>query len=534
MALRFKSDLENSGFIKGIRGMESAADKFSAKFKNIGSALTAGLVGGGAIVGMRSIVEGFSRINDAAAGLSLNPEEFQRLSFAFEQSGAKQEDFVKGFSALTQKLEDARQKGGEVSAVFKELGISQEQIDTEGTTKHLFRIADALKSSGGGTREFAAAIDIIGSKLGVKFIPGLVQGSEELKRLGSEAKIASQDVIEAADAMGDAANKFSTERRNMLGANLFGIGENMKAGAAARRKEFGDNIMSGFAGGAAGFLDSIFGGSKFLEELPNVAPAFKPSDAETIRAKQSAEAVARRASVEERTAKEMEGFQKSQIVHEKMLGEAQEKADTANQKRQDQINKSYEDAFDIRRETYLDSLDSEERIKELERDRLNLQLRMAGEVSDLESAALDEDLALIEERLAKEKAITAEKSIRSSMSEDGGRLPPALTRRDRVAERHAEAQAGLAERVIGGSALNDMRDEYARAREDFKGAFGKGRRAPNGKQMLGPWPDEPPRRGMGEREQELGRRNEVRARIDPEDMDKMADKFITKLEAKVP
>lgn len=467
------------------------------------------MLGGAALItGANRLIDSLSEINDQAQAFGTSAEQLQRLNFFFEQSGASSQETAKGLNVLIQKLEDARQKGGEASKAFEKLGISQEQIDSEGTVAILFRMADALKESDGGTREFAAAADILGGKLSAKLIPGLAQGADEMIRMGKSATVAADETIKAFDDMGDARDRFFQERKSTLANNIFALGEFAKAGAAGG-KGFVGKALGGIGGMVAGLL-----GEDVLSDAST--PAVGEKDLRAQRSDIAAARANKNASVAERHAKEMEGFAKSQLAFEKLLGDAQEKRG----KEQAEIDSNLLRAAETRRDTELDSLDGYERINELEKDRATLvqQILSAG---DKERSQLDIELAQLDDRIAKEKAITAEKNLRSSISEDvklPKHLAPALTRTDRVGDRARDQEAAEASRRIGNKAVPDAIDEYARSRGEYDKTFGK--RGAGGREKFGPWRpgEEPPAaRGMGQREKEKGRlEDEIKATISPE------------------
>lgn len=211
-------DVKNEQFIKGMNDAVAHTNKTSkAMFQSlsgVGAGLAAGLSAGAVVAGARSLIDFGSNIKDMSDSVSLSTDKFQQFSFAIEQSGGTQEAFVKGMSALIQKLEEA--KGGNDAAIasFQKLGISLSDIGSKRPDEILLMIADALKASDGSGAAFAATCDIIGSKVALKMVPALKDGSAGFSELANSADTASKSAIKAADDAGDAWDRF--KKRQMV------------------------------------------------------------------------------------------------------------------------------------------------------------------------------------------------------------------------------------------------------------------------------------------------------------------------------
>lgn len=517
MPLVFRSTLDDSDFQRGIRNMDRGAERFSTRFIGMGKAFAASFIGGGVIAGLNRMVDSLSEINDQAAALGLNTDAFQQMGRFFSVNGAKQEDFTRGFSAFIQKVEEARQKGGQAAAAFEKLGISQRDLDNNDLLTLWQQMSDGLAKSNGGAREFSAAADILGSRLITKLAPGLAQGSEGMQRFARDAKIVSQNALEAADAVGDMRDEFYKDVSARFANQGFTLGANIQQGVKNMEGLFGkDSFLAKLTGIVGGAADTMVTGGAFTFQNVPIPDTFDPR---ASLARKAAERASQQASVADRKQAEMDKVkEQDQTFLNKLL---KEEADT-----RERIERAYQNAAETRHESFLDELDGYDRVNELESDRLRLIERQKT-ASEEEFALIEEQLSKLDDRIAKEKAITGEKNKRSAIPEsiDPGRLPPSLTRIYPAEERRAMREQELASRRIGTNTLLTEQDELARTRGDFDKAFGS--RGRGGKPILGPFRpgEEPPPRGMRARDRDRQRlENKLRATIDEGDMDKFAGK----------
>ncbi len=183
-----------------------------------------GLLGGAALLaGARSVVNYASEINDLSDSVSLSTDTFQEFSFAIEQAGGKQTDLTKGMGALISKQQDALDGNEMAIASFAKLGITLEDLRLLRPDQILLRIADALKKSASDGRTTAATMDVLGSKVALKLIPSLKQGSAAFLEVGRSAQKMSADAIAALDAGSDRFDKMVRQGKANIGNNLFNL-----------------------------------------------------------------------------------------------------------------------------------------------------------------------------------------------------------------------------------------------------------------------------------------------------------------------
>ena len=179
--------------------MEKAVVGMATAFT--GSAIIAGM---GMVV--KSAIDMASEISDASAAANMGGEDFQRLSFAFEQSGTKAEQFTAGMQTLLGSIQQAADNNPTTIRSFERLGISLEDIGKGDTKDILLKIADGMANSSYRAESMSAALDVLG-KGGKKMVAGLQEGREAVEALGKSATVISERDLKALDDEGDRIHK---------------------------------------------------------------------------------------------------------------------------------------------------------------------------------------------------------------------------------------------------------------------------------------------------------------------------------------
>jgi hypothetical protein len=183
--------------------------------------------------------------------LGISAESVQRLSFAFAQGGATQEDFVKGTAKLVDNMQSARDGSETAIKSFAKLGISLDEINNLSTEQMLVRIADGMKEADDPTRNLAAAMDLLG-KSGRNLVPTLKEGGDELKKYMREARALTDQQVHDIEAASQKAENFAKQGLT-----------NVLSGAAQNATNAPGLLKPGGAivGAGAGVIDSLFGTS---------------------------------------------------------------------------------------------------------------------------------------------------------------------------------------------------------------------------------------------------------------------------------
>lgn len=204
--------LDNSGFVRGIRGSVAEANKAAKGMESAFSGIEKKLLGVFSVAAVagaaRSIGAFASEIHDLSDTTNLSTDQFQQFSFAVSQSGGSQEAFVKAMVSLIQSMEQAKNGVGSAADSFGKLKINLDDIDSSSPAKIWLMMADAMKESGGSGEAFAALADLIGIKVATKMVPSLKLGSAGFKELAESAKIASKPAIDNIEAAQDSVDKW--------------------------------------------------------------------------------------------------------------------------------------------------------------------------------------------------------------------------------------------------------------------------------------------------------------------------------------
>src|SRR5687768_10495326 len=107
---------DNSQLHAGAAKAQGIVSGFAARTKaTLGKALTSDVGGAlgsfsaalGSLAGLKSVIDGFDRLNDLSVQLDTSVESLQRLGGMAKLSGSDVETLVKGVSKLTRSLADA-------------------------------------------------------------------------------------------------------------------------------------------------------------------------------------------------------------------------------------------------------------------------------------------------------------------------------------------------------------------------------------------------------------------------------------------
>jgi len=168
-------------------------------------------------------------IERQSQALGVSAEEFQRLSFAFRQFGADSADISDALNTLADRAEDA--KAGTQSFVddFELIGIEVDELRGKNPDE-LFRLfAREVANVEDPTRRAAGVVRILGDDVGRRLLPLLQQGEQGLDRLGNQAQVASEEVIESSARIKSDLTELGTELETGL--------QNVFLESAARNEE---------------------------------------------------------------------------------------------------------------------------------------------------------------------------------------------------------------------------------------------------------------------------------------------------------
>lgn len=225
---------------KASKTADDSKNRFSGlgeTLKSVGAALGATVVA----IGTAAVAAGkkiWEMANDTAAAgdeidkqsqkLGVSAENYQKLSYAMERSGADVEDFRKGTANITKELANI-QKGVEgAGASFVTLGVATKNADgsMRSTEDVLLDTIDSLAKMSDDTERNALANQIFGRSY-QELLPLLNTGSDGIRELMDEAEkygmVMSDDAVSASAAFEDSLTKLKgtvTGVKNQLMSSL--------------------------------------------------------------------------------------------------------------------------------------------------------------------------------------------------------------------------------------------------------------------------------------------------------------------------
>ena len=202
---------DSKGKFEGLKGTLSSVGKaLAATVAAIG---TAAVATGKKILDMATeTAEAGDEIDKQSQKLGISAENYQKLSYAMERSGADVEDFKKGTMNITKELANMQNGVNGAGTMFNQLGISVQNADGsfKSTEEVLLSTIDALSNMQDETQRNALANSVFGKSY-QEILPLLNSGSEGIRELMDEAEqygmVMSDDAVAASAAFEDSLTK---------------------------------------------------------------------------------------------------------------------------------------------------------------------------------------------------------------------------------------------------------------------------------------------------------------------------------------
>lgn len=187
---------------KELAGLEASISDVGTAAKFVG-----GIVAGaaGSLFGLAEATRRtIDDLDELAQSIGVNTEFFAEFSAAAKLGGAETEDSANAIAVFTKNIVAARNGNKEAIKSFRELKISQEDLNRLPTEVLLAKLANGMRDTVDPAKRVALAQDLLG-KSGRKLIPALVGGADAMAELGTEARefglVPGPEAIEAANKM---------------------------------------------------------------------------------------------------------------------------------------------------------------------------------------------------------------------------------------------------------------------------------------------------------------------------------------------
>lgn len=243
-AIRFRTDMDTTGFDSGAKRLQSMATSASSAVTNHFGKIAAAVVSiGAAFMAVRSAAQAFNnaiamggQLNDLSARTGETAGNLAILQRAFQNAGAGADSVGPTINRLQRAIVEAGQGGKEQAEAFGRLGLSIASLKDLTPTEQLQAVAGALQNVGNDSDRTAIAMKLLG-RSGGELIPLLRAMGVELDiargQLGSTPQIIDQTAAQL-DRIGD---------------NFAAIGE--------KGKEFMVGLLKDLAPGLADLTDRL-------------------------------------------------------------------------------------------------------------------------------------------------------------------------------------------------------------------------------------------------------------------------------------
>jgi hypothetical protein len=190
---------------KDVNRIDDAVERLGA---GMAAALKGGLAGLAAGLTVGAVAQVVGHVTNLAAELDkaskasgISVENFQRFDAAMRASGLGVGQFQDAINELMPNLGEAIvERTGSASDAFERMGISlrDAQGNVRSTDKILLDVADALATVPSAAEKAAIASALFGEEAGPKMAVALGQGSAAIEKLGADATVLSDDMVEKA------------------------------------------------------------------------------------------------------------------------------------------------------------------------------------------------------------------------------------------------------------------------------------------------------------------------------------------------
>ena len=296
-------EIKQSG--KQADDARSGFDNLKKTLSTVGAALgaTIAAIGTAAVTAGKKIwdmandtAEAGDEIDKQSQKLGISAENYQKLSYAMERSGADVEDFKKGTMNITKELANMQNGVDGAGSMFDQLGISVQNSDGsfKSTEDVLLSTIDALSNMEDETQRNSLANSVFGKSY-QEILPLLNSGSDGIRQLMDEAEqygmVMSDDAVKASAAFEDSLTKLKgtiTGVKNALMSQLLPGFTSITDGFAelvSGNEEGSDMIKSGIENVIETVSDMIpqvvslltTVGEAILEEAPSVIESLSMS-----------------------------------------------------------------------------------------------------------------------------------------------------------------------------------------------------------------------------------------------------------------
>lgn len=206
---QFQSDMGRAAHIANRTGRDisAALGRAQAVFASLG----AGVSLAGLVAYTKGIVDAQDKLGDLAKSTAIAASQLAALAYAGTTAGASMEGLAKGIGSLNLKVAEALSGNREMQELFKNLGLSMEDLRRLSPDELFLRLADRFKEAGESATTSAYAQKVFGKSY-AELLPFLDEGADKIRKNAEYHKQYSgitEESIKKSDAFNDELKKLS-------------------------------------------------------------------------------------------------------------------------------------------------------------------------------------------------------------------------------------------------------------------------------------------------------------------------------------
>ncbi len=221
---KYETNMKNAGkstrrFSDTTRNAARGTESFQAKLTSFAAK---GLIVTGVITGLAASVNAltteFAKIGDeigkAAARTQLTTDDFQTLSFAFEQSGGSASNLETAIKSLSTQYLDLQRGTATSTDLFNRLGITFKQLQGLDIGDQFRLVANSLNNIQDPLERSAVAVKLFG-RSGATILPLIKNMEQYEQRLRDIGAVITPDAIKKAEKLTDVNNELDRSYKKL-------------------------------------------------------------------------------------------------------------------------------------------------------------------------------------------------------------------------------------------------------------------------------------------------------------------------------
>lgn len=170
-----------------LNSFGKSASRSVASLRGFASSLAGLAIGGGIVVGIKSMISSIDKLAKTSSKLGLTVNELQSLRLAAEFTGVATNTLDMALQRMVRRVSEAAEGTGEAKAAIAELGLDAKKLAAGGPYQALMDIADAMLKVEGSGGKVRIAFKLFDSE-GAALVNTLRGGSRGLKAYAAEAE----------------------------------------------------------------------------------------------------------------------------------------------------------------------------------------------------------------------------------------------------------------------------------------------------------------------------------------------------------